>query len=211
MSTTEIAGPTTLLCPACGGGIEASQTICDVCRSAMEKQVMAVRAGDYPRLFQNAEQDPAEAHRNPIDPARMDMLKIADQTDDLALVPLAPVDEPRKNGADADGATASSNETTAAVSSAMAVAIPMASYPEPGKGVGQMNRPTQAFHGYASSSKLEPANRWTPVVIAVACVAAAIILAMVFWSVLVPRHGANGSGEPGVQEPTAPSKTAPAR
>ena len=133
MSTTEIAEPTTLLCPSCSGKIEAAQTICDACRSAMEEQVMAVRAADYPRLFENAAENPAETPRNPIDPARMDMLKIADETDDLDLVPLVPIDESRKGGAEADGAVPSSSASTAAVSSAMAVAIPMASYPVSGQ------------------------------------------------------------------------------
>lgn len=211
MSTTEIAEPTAILCPGCGGKIEAAQTICDACRSAMEEQVMAVRAADYPRLFQNAAEDPAETARNPIDPARMDMLKIADQTDDLDLVPLAPIDEPRKGAGEAETTATTSSANTAAVSSAMAVAAPMANYPVAAMAAGQVNRPSQGVHSYASASKLEPTSRWKHVIIAVACVAAAAILAMVLWSVLVPHRGLDANSDTGDQDSAAAPKAASKR
>jgi hypothetical protein len=186
-----------LLCPMCGGQIEAVQTICDACRSTMEEQVMAVRAADYPRLFQDAAHDSSKMNRSPLDPASMDMLKMAEQTsDDLDLVPLVPMDEPRKNGSDAVTATGlPSGANAAAVSSAMAAAASMAADPAAAKAASPVLRPSQALHDRASTPRLESGNRWKHVVIAVIFVAAAIILAMVLWSILVPRRGVSIDSE----------------
>ncbi len=189
-----------------------AQTICDACRSAVEEQVMAVRAADYPRLFQDSTHDPSEVRRNPIDPGSTDMLKMAEQTsDDLDLVPLVPMDEPRRNGADIDTTTLPSKPSAEGVSSAMAVATPITHYPVSTRAASPVSRPSQTLYSHASTPRLEPTSRWKHVVIAVGFVVAAAVLAMVLWSILVPRRGVGTENDLGVTAPAVSAKPTPNR
>lgn len=174
---------------------------------------MAVRAADYPRLFQDSAHDPSEMTRNPIDPSSTDMLKVAEQTsDDLDLVPLVPMDEPRRNGADIDTTTGLPSKSRAdGVSSAMAVAAPIAHYPVSTRAASPVSRPSQALYSHASPPRLEPTSRWKHVLIAVGFVVAAAVLAMVLWSVLVPRRGVGTEDDLGATAPAVSLKPAPKR
>jgi hypothetical protein len=190
------------------------QTICATCRSALEEHVLGVRAADYPALFHNVVHTSAEPRHGAIDPTSIDMLKVAENTsDDLDLVPLVPMDEPKRGGV--SGGTSGS---ASPIEPGPAAAPPSYSYstatvPLSGESngsptadatdiaavapapVARTARPAQTVYTPPAAPKLEPSSRWKHVIIAVLCLVAAAVLAAVLWSTLVPGRAADASDD----------------
>lgn len=180
--------------------MEATQTICAACRSALEEQVLSARAADFPALFHNVVRNAPEPRRSPVDPTSIDMLKVAENTsDDIDLVPLVPMDDVRKsapadNGSEPALATAASTASATAVQSAPTV--PLAGE----TAVAPAPRPAQTAYTQPVGTKLEPTSSYKHVIIAVGSLVAAAVLAAILWSVLVPSRQDDGAGD-------APAKT----
>ncbi len=187
MSDSETAqSELTRQCPVCEGDMAATDTICGECRRELERQVMLVRAEDYPlptRVVQNGVDAP-EAPATGSVPLEEQLDSAVNADDEIDLLPLAPVEEFVRPST---VAVAPAPATTATATRATTVAAPA--------------RPPVAAPAQVSApSSLQPHSRWKLAVIVLAITAVTAILAAIVWSLVVPSHSqpAGETAEPAI-------------
>jgi hypothetical protein len=182
MAVAEVSEATALLCPVCYGTLEPMQTLCARCRAEIEAEALSAKAEDFPLLAQNQAQPEQPAHEAMVPDQKDSATNLEDAPqlamgDDPDLLPLAPVDEPRRP---ARPATAAPSVTVR----------PAGAPPAP---------------PISNRAKLAPKSKWKYIVIAICAIILTAVLAALLWSSIMPPADATDAGSPPAKQ-TSPRK-----